>query len=397
MRILFVSAVLPYPLYSGGQIRIYNLLKKASLHHDITLCAFTRDSAEDRYKNELKFCKKVHTVLRGSAWQWSYVMRSVLGRYPFVFSTYNLHSMQVLIEKELSRTSYDLIHIEPGYVFPSLPKTNVPIVVGEHNIEHEVYEGYIRRFSIIPLRPLLYVDVLKLRAWERIVWNKAAHVITVSIRDASTVASVVGEDKITVASNGVDIAAFPFAPKKEIDAHAPVFLFVGNFSWMQNRDAVLVLVGNIWNGIRAKYPDAILRIVGKNMPASLKKKVLQEGVVLLEDIEDIRLQYRKADVLVAPIRIGGGTKFKILEAMASGLPVVTTIKGIEGLRVENGKHVIVVDDPKDMVAAVDDALDKKIRESITKAARGKIEQEYSWKTITDKLLSAWQTAYERKR
>ena len=159
----------------------------------------------------------------------------------------------------------------------------------------------------------------------------------------------------------------------------------------------MVLVGDIWNGIRAKYPDATLRIVGKNMPPALKKNMMREGVVLLEDVEDIRLEYQKADALLAPIRIGGGTKFKILEAMASGLPVITTKKGIEGLHVENEKHLMAVDGLKDIVGAIDNVLQRKTRESMVDAARRKIEQEYSWKTIADKLLSAWQTAYERNR
>jgi len=214
MRILFISAVFPYPLYSGGQIRIYNLLKEASRHHDMTLCAFTRDKAENRYIQKLNFCKKVHTVLRGSAWQFQYVARAIFGKYPFVFSTYDLPEMRAIIEKELSGGSYDLIHIEPGYVFPSLPKTTLPLVVGEHNIEHVVYEGFIRSFPIVPLRPLLFVDVLKLRAWERNVWNKANHIVAVSANDASTIASVVSNGKVTIAPNGVDVAAFPFTPKK---------------------------------------------------------------------------------------------------------------------------------------------------------------------------------------
>ncbi len=395
MKILFVSAVMPYPLYSGGQIRIYNLLKQASGHHEITLCAFTRSPSEKQQTKELSFCKKLLTVLRGNAWQPGYVLGSIFGKYPLVFSTYNLAKMRDTIQRELSEGSYDLIHIEPGYVFPALPKTTIPLVVGEHNIEHAVYEGYIRRFPIVPIRPLLFADVIKLRIWERTVWKHAAHIAAVSKHDASAIAEVVGGENVTVVPNGVDIGEFPYKPKKTVSADAPTFLFVGNFSWMQNRDAAEVLVAKAWMRIHSKYPKAILRIVGKNMTASLKQKVLKEGVELHEHVEDIREEYRGCDALLAPIRIGGGTKFKILEAMASGLPVITTSKGIEGLTVENGKHVMVVDDIADMVGAVDMLLNEKFRKPMTLAAREKIEEDYSWKTITGQLLTVWMKAYEK--
>ncbi|MFZ5845288.1 MAG: hypothetical protein ACOY0S_02360, partial [Patescibacteria group bacterium] len=165
MKILFVSAILPYPLHSGGQIRIYHLLKQLALHHKISLFAFIRDPEERTLVRHLSFCRKVELVLRGRAWQPRYLI-SALGKYPFLLSTYNSHQMRLRLQKELETEKYDLIHLEPFYVWPALPRTHFPLVVAEHNIEYRVYSDYVRRSPWIPLRPLMYADVLKLRFWE---------------------------------------------------------------------------------------------------------------------------------------------------------------------------------------------------------------------------------------
>lgn len=388
MKILFVSAVFPYPLYSGGQIRIYNLLKELSGRYEISLFSFIRNDEEQKNIDALSFCKHVETIYRGHAWQPRYVLRSVLGKYPFLLSTYAGKAMRDELMKALKQDSYDLIHIEPGYVWPSLPAHSLPIVVGEHNIEHTIYEEYVRQFPIVPLRPLLFADVLKLMFWEKKIWQSANHVVTVSEDDKNHVSGVVDSSKISVVPNGVDLQQFPFVQKKE-KKDGQTFLFVGNFLWMQNLDAVKYLLTDIWPAVKEMYPNATLRIVGKRMPESLRGRV-SDGIILLEYVEDIVDEYQKADILLAPIRIGGGTKFKILEAMAMGVAVVTTTKGIEGLDVVNRKELYIADSVDDTVAAVRELLTNALkRNAIVRAARHVIEEKYSWKNIAKKLDVAW--------
>ncbi len=388
MKILFVSAVFPYPLYSGGQIRIYNLLKELSKDHEISLFSFIRSDTERQYIDKLSFCKRVETVYRGHAWQPGYVLHSVFGEYPFLLSTYDNASMRQLLTQTLQSDMYDLIHLEPGYVWPSLSAHSIPVVVSEHNIEHTIYEQYVRQFPIVPLRPLLFADVLKLKFWEKKIWKSASHVVTVSEDDKNYVSGVVDSSKISVVPNGVDLQQFPFAQKKE-KGEAPTFLFVGNFLWMQNLDAVKFLISDIWPRIKEMYPKGTLRIVGKRLPEYLRRR-MSNGIMLLEHVEEIADEYKKADVLLAPIRIGGGTKFKILEAMAMGVPVVTTKRGAEGLEVANRKEVYIADAAEDVVVAIKDILtDTPKRNAIIRAARIVIEEKYSWKNIARKLDSVW--------
>lgn len=349
MKILFVSAVLPYPLHSGGQIRIYNLLKKLSKKHDIILYAFIRSNDEKKYISQLSFCKKVVTVLRGRIWQPKYFVKTLLGSYSLLWSSYDNSLMRDLISQE----TYDLVHIEPGYVYPSLPKIKTPLVVSEHNIEHDVYEAYLKKF---PLGFLLFFDSLKMRLWEARVWKQAQALIAVSQKDKQKMGAGY------VVQNGVDLETFTFRPKKTLSKNL-VFLYVGNFRWMENKDAAKNIIENYWPAIKRDFPNSKLRIVGKGAP---------DGEVV-----NIADEFHRADILLAPIRVGGGTKYKILEAMACGLPVITTDIGIEGL---DPNAVLVAQSPQEAIQSIYTLEDNATRLSLVKRARSIIETSYSWET-----------------
>lgn len=389
MKILFVSAILPYPLHSGGQVRVYNLLSRLSHHHEITLVTFLRDLSDKRYEKELSFCEKVITGYRGTAWKPGYVARSLLGDKPLLLTSYSHTRLKEEIRHELEAFQYDLIHIEPWYVWPSLPTANIPMVVATHNIEYEVYTEYVRRLQIVPLRPGYYWDVLKLCCWERRVWKYASHVVAVSEDDASVIQkSVHSEVPVSVVPNGVDVSSFRFETKKS--GGAPVFLFVGSFMWMQNCDAAQWLMKTIWPMLEKRFPGAVLRIVGRSMPPKLRRLVVNTRVTLLEHVENIEEEFHNADVLIAPIRIGGGTSFKILEAMACGLPVVTTTLGAKGLNVAHGRELVIANtDDKLVEAATLLVRSPKKRSEIARNARKTIERDYAWDTIAKSLDHIW--------
>ncbi len=383
MKILFVSAVLPYPLHSGGQIRIYNLLKRLARIHEIHLYAFIRSESEKKYMPELSFCRSVTTVLRGRVWQPRYIFKAFTGPYPLLWNSYHNSEMLALLSDEVAKGKYNLVHIEPGYVWPSIPTEHrIPIVVVEHNIEHTVYELYVRNFKIGILRPLLLRDVIKMKSWEHHVWSRAVRIITVSENDRS----FIGQNNISVVSNGVDIKAFAFRPKKTMPKHLK-FLYIGDFRWMENRDAAQHLIRDFWPAIHEVYPDAHLRIVGKNAP---------HGPYFVGEVDNIQDELNAADIILAPIRVGGGTKYKILEAMAAGLPVITTSLGIIGIHGEDKKHFLIAENAADVLESISYLLDSDKRAKIVHNARALIEGEYSWDNIASELDAAWKEAYEKR-
>ncbi len=389
MNIAFVSAIMPYPLHSGGQVRIYNLLKHLSAKHDITLYAFIREESEKKYLEKLDFCKKVIPIFRGRAWQLSYIFASLISNFPFLFSTYRNVYLQKLLQDELD--SFDLIHIEPGYVFPSLPKhINIPIVVSEHNIEHTVYKGFVNKRVPWLLQPFFMQDIKKMQRWEKLLWNTASSVVTVSNDDKLYISEHATPKKISVVPNGVDIDFFRYGHTKRPNTKSLTFLYVGNFSWMQNTDAVEHILTDIWDTIIGKFPGAQFTIVGKHFPISLRKKC-SNAICIKDSVDDIREEYNNADALLAPVRIGGGTRYKVLESMAVGLPVITSTLGASGLGVEHKKEIYIADTPDDIVNSINELMSESARKKLVLRARSLIESTYSWDRISEALDDCWKS------
>lgn len=387
MNVLVLSAVLPYPLYSGGQVRLFNLLKRLSTQHTITLVSYIRSNDEEKYVKELSFCDEVITVYRGRGWQPSYIFNSFLKRDPLLYSTYDLEKARQTIGEVIGRKHIDLIHLEPGYVFKGLPITDIPIVVAEHNVEHQVYEGYVHKFRLPFLRPLLAMDVEKLKIAERKVWSKSKHIITVSEEDKKYISSC-GYQNVSVVPNGVDETWFKYHPKKTISSRF-MATFIGNFRWMQNQDAVYTVLTYLWPQILESYPQARLQIVGQDFPERFTQYITH-SVTLKQSVKDIRDVFETSDMLLAPISIGGGTKYKILEAMASGVPVITTTKGIEGLDVIPNTHLLVAQDLSEWVGLVESLINSPKKVSVLCSnARKLIEKKYSWTSIAQKQHAVW--------
>lgn len=388
MNILIVASYLPYPLFSGGHIRLYNIIRELSCRHKITLVCEKRNYQTEKDEKEVtKFCQKIITVPRKKQWTLTNILKTGLSFYPFLVVGHTSLLMKQKIYDELKNDNYDLIHVETFYVMQNLPQTRLPIVLAEQNIEYLVYKRFADKSNFL-LRALLYIDVAKIRYWEERFWNKANRIIAMSEQDRK----IIAKTHVAVVPNGVDINKFRKLEVKSRKLEVKTILFIGDFRWVQNRDAVEWLIKDILpkinQEVRNKKLEARLRfwIVGKKIPDSIRNLSNNKNVIFDENAPDDTAEiFRKADLLVAPIRVGGGTKFKILEAMASGVPVVTTTVGIEGIETHS-KQVLIADDAQglaDKTIAVlqNSALYKKVAEN----ARKLIEEKYDWKIIVKKL------------
>jgi len=381
-----ITPYLPYPLVSGGQIRTYNLLKNLSSKHKITLASFIRDKSEEKYVKELTpYCVKVIILKRRKAWSPANIVLSAITPYPFLVSIYFDPFVKSKIKEELAKEKYDLIHAETFYVMPNIPQTKIPIFLVEQVIEYLVYQRFVESLPswAFFIKPFLYFDVAKIKWWEKYYWKKAKRLAAMSADDKKFIQTLNPSLDVDVVANGVDLDFF--AKTKKQKNRKPTVLFVGNFKWLPNRDAAIYLAKNIWPHIKSQGGNAILWIVGRN-PTSDILKLRSKDIIVDSGIDDIRDAYAKSSVLLAPIRNGRGTKYKILEAMATKTPIVGTNLAIEGIDIINGEHGFVAQNAESLAKKTVEVLkNPKIGSKLSQAAFNLVAQNYSWQKISDTL------------
>ena len=265
---------------------------------------------------------------------------------------------------------------------PHIPKTDIPILLVEQTIEYLVYKHFADKFRIPFIKHMLYLDVWKMRFWELKYWQKAKKIAAMSQDDKKSMLFQHSNLDVDIVPNGVDSEFF--SKKVTEKSNEPIILYLGNFTWLQNREAVNILVSKIWPQIKDKIPNCKLWIVGKDAKDFFSR--LQSDDIRVEEVADVRSAYQKASLLVAPIYGGGGTRYKNLEAFASGLPVVTTSIGIEGIDVKDGQELLIRDKYSDIAdGAIELINNPKLYKEIAENAKRLVKEKYSWEPIAEKL------------
>jgi len=374
-------------LLSGGQIRTYNLLKNLKDNHEITLFSLIKDESERKYKKELdKFCKKVVLLKRTkNPWDLRNILVAGFTAYPFLVTRNMPLSASRLIVKELSRQSYDLIHAETFYMMPNIPATKIPTLLVEQTIEYLGYQNYAQKSKLWPVKPLLYLDIAKIKYWEKYYWEKANRLVTMSDEDRQFIQSEIGNSQqIDVVANGVDMDYFKLTKIKR--PSNPTVLFVGTFKWLPNADAVEFLVEKIWPLIIKQISNAKLHIVGFSPSKKILSYAKNDSITVSGNISDIRDAYGQAHVLLAPVRSGKGTRYKVLEAMATGLPIVGTKLSVEGLPVKSGSDVLISDTDQGLAEKTIQLLkDRQLQEKLAQNGKKLVAQQFEWSIISKEL------------
>lgn len=393
MKILMLTPYLPYPLLSGGQIRTYNLLKTLADKHEVTLFSLIKEDSERQYIPELeKYCKKVRVFKRSKKpFTLRNILHTAISSYPFLVIRNHVPETIKAVEEELSTTHYDLIHAETFYMMPHIPATTTPTILAEQTIEYLGYESFARRIKLPFLRPFLKIDIAKIKRWERHYWNSCTKLIVMSDEDKKFISTLINDpSKIEVVSNGVDSAWF--AQKQKQLPEAPTILSVGTFKWLPNVEAVTFLVEKIWPLVKERIPQARLWIVG-NAPT---KQVIQyqkkdSAITVTGGIPDIRDAFNQAHVLVAPVFSGKGTRYKILEAMASKTPIVATEIAVEGLQVTNGEQVVTSTTAEGIAELTVKVLqNQELQKKLGENGRAFVTKHYDWQRIAHKLDAIYQ-------
>ena len=383
MKILMLVPYLPTITMSGGQTRWYNIIKYLAKKHDITLFSLIKDDSEKKFIPELlKYCKKVKVFTRPKKpWTIRNVFLSVFGPFPLLVIRNQSLDERKAIQEELKRIKYDLIHAETFYVMPHLGKTSVPTILVEQTIWHDVYKHYVMHEVPFIFRPFYLQDVLKIKFWEKHYWGKADRLFGVSQEDKVAMLRIVPKKEVGIIPNGVDTRYYR---EKNVKKHRPPRILYGvtNFEWLQNQEATEILIKTIWPLIKIKHPKSKIWIVGRKIPPWVKKESKKKDILITENIPDARDAYKSATIMVAPIKGAGGTRLKILEAMASELPVVSTKVGVAGLDLTDGKNVLIAETPQDIASKALKLLkNEELAGKIGSKAREHVEKYFDWKSI----------------
>jgi len=394
MKILMLTPYLPYPPASGGQIRTLNLLKYLRAKNEITLIALYKNDSEKKYLPYLKpYCKEVYLCKRPEkAWQPENIFRSIFSVNPFLivrnYSSQATSTLKELITKE----KFDVIHAETFYIMPHILETDTPILLVEQTIEFKVYQHYVNSLPFF-IRPLFSMDIIKLKYWERYYWRKAFLVGAVSESDRITITGLEPSIKPVIIPNGAGEEMIADKLETKLTTK-PILLFVGNFFWLQNTEAAKYLINKIYPLLHKALPKIQLVIAGQNARNKLQLDD-RENIKIIDidpnDSQLVKRLYSQSTLFVAPIFGPGGTRLKILAAMSSGLPIVTSQTGIEGLDVVNNRHILIANNPAEFVGQIKKVLkNKNLYSLIRKNAYELVKEKYNWKKIAAELEIAYQ-------
>jgi polysaccharide biosynthesis protein PslH len=386
MKILWVKAGGLVPPDTGGKIRSYNILRHLAEDHAVTFFTFYAAHWNDIHAELSQlFHRSIPIPMdlpppRGAAELLDYATQ-LFSREPYNLSKYCRPFVGKKLQALLAEEQYDVILCDFLSAAGVIPwNWSGPKVLFAHNVEAEIW----RRHFEVARNPLW--KVLSWREWKRMeaaerrYLQQADHVLAVSENDQDAFARFLDPRKLTVIPTGADTEFFKPSTEKEASNS---LVFTGSMDWLPNEDGIVYFVNEILPLILRRAPDAKLSVVGRKPSSRLQELASRNpNIQLTGRVEDVRPYLASGAVFIVPLRIGGGTRLKIFEAMAMAKAVVSTSIGAEGLPVKNGEHLLVADDPASFAESTLRLLgDAPQRAQIGQAARRLIEENYSWAMV----------------
>jgi len=395
--ILILAPYPPYPPRSGGASRTFNLIRALAREHRVTLLCFASPAERAGLESMREWCAGIHTVdySPGTRHRRLYQIRSLAGR---AYSHYAFWSgaMARALARLLARQHFDVVQAdasELGCYFVSRPGEALR-VLNTQNVEYLVLERTADRATSWLRRLYARQEARKLRRSELAGCRRADLILTVSEVDRAALAPHVGDVPIRVVPNGVDTEFFTPGDTPQDPTR---LVFTGAIGYRPNTDGVLHFCRDIFPLIRQAAPDTHLAVVGKDPPPAVRA-LAGSHVLVTGTVPDVRPWMRSAAVFVCPLRVGGGTRLKILEAQASGRAVVSTSLGCEGLAVTPGQDILVADEPAAFADAVLRCLrDPALRARLGAAGRALVERRYRWEAIGADLAAFYGDVLARHR
>ncbi len=392
MRTLFVSPRQCWPAISGAKLRDYHFARALGARSELTYVYYADPGSAPLTKQHLPFAKEIIAVPRPRSYSPAKLLQGLLGRFPLSVINYQSAPMNAALERLFRQADFDVVHLDATQLagFAGLIERFNPraqVVYDWHNIESELLYRYAESSS--SLRRKFYARMTASRMEEletRLLESRAAHLLC-SERELARVKARVPLCRASVIENGVDTSRYDPA----IPAGSPRsrILFVGLMAYHANADAAIWFARDVWPTIRERLAGFTFTIVGANPGESVLALRSEPAVEVTGTVPDVRPFYEDAFAVVVPLRTGSGTRLKILEAMAAGVPVISTPLGAEGLHVSPGRDLLVANKPEDWHPLLLSLRDQSRWSSIASSARSLVKNCYDWKIIGDHLLNTY--------
>ncbi len=387
MRILWTLPYLPWPTTSGGKTREYHLLRHlAARGHRITLLVQSKTELDDATRAALEpWLERLIVIPRRPLRSVRTLLAVAFARSPMLASA-NGFSPQLQQEFEaLLREQWDVIQIEHSYSFQPfeepLRRARKPFIMTEHNVESGLGAASYHHFPEWA-RPFTRFDQWRYRQWEKRVLPQTRELIAVTEEDAKGLARLTCRATHLVV-NGVDC---DYYARVNPDRYSRRLLFIGNYEYGPNLDAVEWALDCIMPKVWKLDPLVRLSIGGYALPEDWRERWADPRIDWLGFVPDLRTVQKEAAIFFAPLREGGGSKLKVLEAMAAGLAVVTTAQGCSGLKVDNGTHYLGCEDADGLARLLAEAIEQPTRlAKIGEAGRAYVRQHHDWSVSAAQL------------
>jgi glycosyltransferase involved in cell wall biosynthesis len=400
-RILWLSHFVPYPPKGGCFQRSYNLISRVGRDHDVHLIALRHKAATHpesqiaMAKEELlRHCRTVEIVDISSATTGSGLagraLKSVATATPFNVSVYESGAMRDRIRSLCSRVPFDVFHYDTIGLAQYLPDTGSgPTVMTHHGAESHMIHRRIRLERNLVKKAFFAFEWLALERYERNMCRRFDANVTMSDH------GIAPDAAFTTVANGVDVGYF--TPSPGSNGHSVVF--AGRLDQYSNRDGIIHFMAEAWPALTQQFPDATIHILGHNPPEELRQIAARSPQVTVTGfVDDIRPYFQRATAAICPVRDGGGTRIKVLDALAQGMPLVSTSIGCEGIDVVPERDVLIADSAADFARQLGRIFtDADLRQRLAVNGRRVTEDKYSWDALAAQLVGVYERVQPANR
>jgi glycosyltransferase involved in cell wall biosynthesis len=389
-RILVISAFLPFPPTNGFGMRVSALLQALRKQGVcIQLLCFGNASDLEQAAEMAKGMCDIEVIphpIASMSQTKDYVRRigTLASRMTHAVVRFRSEQMKQRISVRVKTERFDAIICETPYMFVNIPQDlEIPRVISSHNVEHNL----LRRYLSVEKNPLkrcyASLEARKMAAWEHQVFARCQTAMACSEIDAAAIRRMSPELPVFVVPNAIDTATYT----PSVSDDCSTVLYLGGMDWFPNRDAVEYFIGKILPKVRTSIPNVKFVVAGRSPSNAFRERFHNTpGIEFTGTLADLRPAIGAAAVVVVPLRIGSGTRFKILEAAAMEKPIVSTRLGAEGLNFIDGREIVLADDPKAFAHAVASLLaDPNRRAELGRSARARVNRDYSFKALEESV------------